>query len=78
MSNVEKMMDIPGGSIGGPEYIKQEQEAGMELLHQRIKNAEAGLDEAISLPESEVKGAKIRAAVAELSEALDDLEKIAA
>jgi len=77
MSDVEKMMEVPLGSIGGPEYVKQEQEAGVEILKQRIARAEEALEEALNAQDGELKDAKIRAAQDVLKTTISDIEKIA-
>ncbi len=77
MSDVEKMMEVPFGSVGGPEYVKQEQEAGIEILKQRIARAEEALKEALVAQNSELKDAKIIAAQDALKTAISDIEEAA-
>jgi len=73
--NIEKIKNVPLGSLGGPEYIRQEQEAGIELLKEKIARAKAALEEALSLEDTELKDIKIKQAQNELKTTTDNLEE---
>lgn len=78
MPDVEKMMEPPLGSVGGPEYVRQEREAAIQVLEQRVKRAEEALEAAGQEPDWELKKAKIRAAQEMLASALSEAESVAA
>ena len=73
--NIETIKNVPLGSLGGPEYIRQEQEAGIELLKEKIARAKAALEEALSLEDTELKDIKIKQAQNELKTTTDNLEE---
>ena len=75
MSDVEKMMDTPLGSIGGPEYIKQEQAAAEQILRQRVDEAITNLQRSLETEDSELRKAKIETAKRILDTALGNMEQ---
>ena len=77
MPDSEKLMDVPLGSVGGPEYVQQEREAALQLLKQRIAKANTTLDEAIASEETSFKNARIKEAQDTLTSAIEDFMKAA-
>lgn len=77
MSDPEKLMEVPMGSVGGEGYVKEEQEAGREILRMRIKDAQEALEAAMAGEDSELKEARVQAAREALEKAQRDLEAAA-